>query len=469
MSLESSQFTDSQLQFESIEQMETQGATCDTFRVKLYGKLHFLKRLKPEYAADIRYREALRKEFETGYRLEHPNLVRYISLDDDCILMEYVDGETLSQQLATYPDYFRNRKNTDKFVRQLLSAIGYLHSHQVLHLDLKPDNILLTYIGDDLKLIDLGCCYTDTFPDTTGHTNAFAAPEQLTGGAVDVRSDIYAIGKILELLPTHHIYNKVIDRCTDTDPAERYPSIEVLQQAIFARHGRRYVLLACILLLAVGIILFLFHSISKPTSVTIANETDPVVSDSRLSPPVSADTIVRQPNASYQQPVQRPPVMSEESQPSFVEPTDSEIKVEEQEPADPVPDIVDYPQTTQTPTEVQFPPIRKEITDEEKTLLNDPRLHIVTEEEFKRYKILLDDYWSLARDFVNDEENLTKFPGYKYDNEYGRIKQICLDKMKADQWFWSLYNSPMNPVSSYTREYVKKINHQYYINSIRQQ
>ena len=69
--MESSQFTHTQSYFESIEQIESQGATCDTFRVKLYGKLHFLKRLKPEYAGDIRYREALRKEFETGYLLIH--------------------------------------------------------------------------------------------------------------------------------------------------------------------------------------------------------------------------------------------------------------------------------------------------------------------------------------------------------------------------------------------------------------
>lgn len=94
--MESSQFTDNQSHYEAIEQMETQGATCDTFRVKLYGKLHFLKRLKAEHAGDIRYQEALRKEFETGYCLEHPNLVRYLSLDDNSILMDYVDGETLS-------------------------------------------------------------------------------------------------------------------------------------------------------------------------------------------------------------------------------------------------------------------------------------------------------------------------------------------------------------------------------------
>lgn len=104
--MESSQFSDSKPHFDAIEKLDTQGATCDTFRVKLYGKLHFLKRLKTEYSSDILYQEALRKEFETGYHLEHPNLVRYISIDDDGILMDYVDGETLSQRLSENPDYF---------------------------------------------------------------------------------------------------------------------------------------------------------------------------------------------------------------------------------------------------------------------------------------------------------------------------------------------------------------------------
>jgi serine/threonine protein kinase len=233
--VDSSQFSDNQPRFDALERLDTQGATCDTFRVKLYGKLHFLKRLKSEHAGDIRYQEALRKEFETGYRLEHPNLVRYLSLDKDSILMEYVDGETLSQRLANNPTYFKNRKNTQKFVLQLLDVVGYLHRHQVLHLDLKPDNILLTRINDDVKLIDLGCCYTDAFQDTTGHTNAFAAPEQLAGQAVDVRTDIYAIGRILETLSDHTIYNKVIARCTVSDPIDRYQSVEEIQRTIRRR------------------------------------------------------------------------------------------------------------------------------------------------------------------------------------------------------------------------------------------
>ena len=265
--MESSKFSNSQSRFESIEQLDTQGATCDTFRVKLYGKLHFLKRLKPQYANDIRYQEAFRKEFETGYRLEHPNLVRYISLTDDGILMEYVDGDTLSQCLSRDSDYFKNRSNSDRFIRQLLDAVGYLHSHQILHLDLKPDNILLTRINDDVKLIDLGFCRTDAFVDTQGYTSGFAAPEQLSGGAVDVRTDVYAFGKILEHLPNHSLYNKVIARCTAENPSDRYQSVDEVFHDI--NHRQRYFLYvaafaAIVAVLAVGIALLTHREQTAP-------------------------------------------------------------------------------------------------------------------------------------------------------------------------------------------------------------
>ena len=276
--MDSSQFLDSQPKYDAIEQMDTRGATCDTFRVKLYGKLHFLKRLKAEYAGDIRYQEALRKEFEMGYRLEHPNMVRYLSLDHDGILMEYVDGETLSHRLATNPDYFKNRKHTDKFVRQLLDALGYLHSHQVLHLDLKPDNILLTRINDDVKLIDLGCCYTDSFPDTTGRTNAFAAPEQQAGETVDVRTDIYAFGKVLGLLPSSNIYNKVIARCTAENPEDRYQSVgEILHDINCKRPFLRYVaaFIALVAVLAVCLVFITHHQ--EPSPIKHEAPTDSIV------------------------------------------------------------------------------------------------------------------------------------------------------------------------------------------------
>lgn len=279
--MESSLFSDSQPRFDMIEQLDCPSSTCDTFRVKLFGKLHFLKRLKQDFCDDIRYKEAFRKEFETGYCLEHPNLVRYVSLSDDGILMEYIDGETLAERLANNADYFYDRKNMDKFLRQLLSVVSYLHSHQVLHLDLKPDNILITRVNNDVKLIDLGCCYTDTFSDTQGRTNSFAAPEQLSGGQTDTRTDIYAIGRIIELLPNHQIYNKVIARCTAQEPSNRYQAVEDILRDINSQ--RRYYLyvaifVALILLLSVGVTL-LTHQQDSPPII----QESPMDSDNHVS------------------------------------------------------------------------------------------------------------------------------------------------------------------------------------------
>lgn len=307
--MDSSQFTDNQPRFEAIEQMETQGATCDTYRVKLYGKLHFLKRLKPEFAGDIRYQEALRKEFEIGYRLEHPSLARYISLDADSILMEYVDGETLSQRLAKNPDYFKKPKNTDKFVRQLLDVLGYLHRHQVLHLDLKPDNILLTSINDDVKLVDFGFCYSDTFADTQGHTDVFAAPEQMNGGKVDVRSDIYTFGKVIELLPDHSIYNKVIDRCIAEQPEDRYQSVDEILHDI--HHKRRYYLWIAAVALVVALISaglsLLTHQKSEPTAIVDEVSTDTIAV-------LPKDTIHQVDETPVIQPKQQAPEKDEQTQ-----------------------------------------------------------------------------------------------------------------------------------------------------------
>lgn len=324
--MQSSQFSDIQSHIESLEPIDTSGATCDTFLVKLYGKLHFLKRLKAEYVGDVRYQEAQRKEYETGYRLEHPNLVRYISLADDGILMEYVDGDTLADRLAKHPEYF-TKQNTEKFLRQLLDAVGYLHSHQVLHLDLKPDNILLTRINDDLKLTDLGCCYTDTFADTQGCTKAFAAPEQLKGASVDERTDIYAIGKILELLPHHHKYNKVIARCTAEEPSNRYQSVEQIMQSITPH--RRFSLSIVVILLLI-IIACAIYFIS-------AWRVAPVVPETPAANPEKADSIIKvteQPSASPTN--NEPPIVSPtNSEPAVISPVTSEpqpsVQVSEKE------------------------------------------------------------------------------------------------------------------------------------------
>lgn len=427
--MESSQFSDSGSRFEAVEQLEVQGATCDTYRVKLYGKLHFLKRLKPEVAGDIRYQEALRKEFETGYQLEHPNLVRYISLDDDYILMEYVDGETLSTRLATQPDYFRNRKNTDKFLHQLLDVVGYLHSHQVLHLDLKPDNILLTCIGSDVKLIDLGCCYTDTFPDTTGRTVAFAAPEQLTGGVVDVRTDIYAIGRILECLPDHNIYNKVIARCTAPDPTTRYQTISDLQDALSARRPHTFwpVLMLLVVVLSIGY--FIFTRQQQAAEVTGPQK-----------------EII----------IEKPETINAREDVQIVEQNKKETAPTEQR------ETATIEQQGTTPEVLG--PIKSELSEEEKAFLSQPHLHIASSDEFDRYKRQLDEYYREANAFLDDTANFQRYPSHiSYLRRYQEIIQMTRERIETDEWFRPLYKSPMNPISSYTRKYKEDLEHRAFV------
>jgi len=261
--MDTSSFSNVQQTYPDAEQLAVNSSTSDCFCVRLYGKRHFLKRLKPELSTDPRYVSTLQKEFETGYGLEHPNLVRYIAKGDDYLLTEFVDGETLKDFSLSHPDYFKSRGNTERLLAQLLDVVSYLHTHQVVHLDLKPDNILITRIGHDVKLTDLGYCYTDTYTDTMGRTDKYAAPEQLEGGAVDARTDIYAIGKILESLPCGSKYNKVIGRCTQSDPDARYQTVDEIKAQIVRKPALLYALLALLVVVAALSLFYLLQPNQK--------------------------------------------------------------------------------------------------------------------------------------------------------------------------------------------------------------
>ena len=281
--METSEFSDVQLSFPDAEQLPVGGSTCDCYRVKLYGKLHFMKRLKPELRTDPRYVAALQKEFEIGFRLDHPHLVRYVSKGDDYLLTEYVDGLTLGAFVAENPDYFRSVQNINRFLTQLLDVVGYLHQHQVIHLDLKPSNILITCIGQEVKLADLGFCYTDSYTDTMGRTDKYAAPEQIHGEQVDARTDIYAIGKMLETLPLPPIYNKVKDRCLKKLPAERFQSTDEIKVCLPSERRKWPWLILTILGIMVVVGWWLYQ---KPQSQMAPEERSVIIEDT-----LSHDTI----------------------------------------------------------------------------------------------------------------------------------------------------------------------------------
>lgn len=232
----------------SQEQLYLNGSTCQTYIVRVYGKLHFKKLLKAEYKGKPQYVEAFRKEFEVGYRLNHPTLPCYIALGDEdgCpyILEEYIDGVTLTDFLAANPCYFHSRPHADRLIDELLSVFSYLHHHQVLFLDLKPDNVMITSVNRQLRLIDLGGCHTDCFVGTEETTKAFAPDRnandaaQVDGKLWEPSFDIFLIGRLLQECRVPHIYNKVIAKCLKDDPRERYDSVDSMKKAIGALRRR---------------------------------------------------------------------------------------------------------------------------------------------------------------------------------------------------------------------------------------
>lgn len=223
---------------DTAEPLPTSGSTCLCYKLKIYGRWQFVKRLKPELAHNARYISLFTKEFMVGSRLNHPNIVRYNEMEttDDGVMMmlDYVEGKTLSEILADTPGYFAERKHLERFCFQLLAALEYMHSQQVLHLDLKPDNVMITRVDEDVKLLDLGFCRTDTYTDSEGKTAGFDAPEQKDGDntlRVDARTDIYGFGRLLEeinkalvkannkALPTK--YQSLMKQCLDENPEKR--------------------------------------------------------------------------------------------------------------------------------------------------------------------------------------------------------------------------------------------------------
>ena len=198
-----------------IEKLSTTGGTCDTYRVRINGKWHFMKRPREEMASNSLYITAFEREFDIGYRLEHKSLVRYIDKRRDeqgvYILTEMVDGDNLDEFVNKNPDYFKDKRKLKEFVMQMLEVLDYLHNNQVLHLDLKPSNIMITRVGHKVKLIDLGFAYSDCYQSiAAGMTREYAAPEQLDGGEVGPWTDIYSFG-VSEIFTLFQFQSKLDD------------------------------------------------------------------------------------------------------------------------------------------------------------------------------------------------------------------------------------------------------------------
>ncbi len=257
-------------------------AYASLYLVVKSGKRFFVKTTKDKSEWQERL---LRREYELGLSAEHPNIVHVYTIEEIepyglAMVMEYVDGRTLGDYLAEKPSLKERKRIFD----ELLLAVEYLHKRDVVHNDIKPDNILVSYSSNTLKLIDFGLADSDAeyALRTLGCTPRYASPELRERGEVDARSDIYSLGMVMsEMFGASRVA-----RCaTQDDPARRYANVAELRSA-WHKSDRRWWWLAIVVafVVFVGVIYYMMpqHD-GSPTSVATPMIEDRVELDSQNS------------------------------------------------------------------------------------------------------------------------------------------------------------------------------------------
>lgn len=217
-----------------------------------HGQIVVVKHLK---AVSSAMANRLGREAAVVTHLEHPNIVSLLAVQDHSLIYAYCPGKSLAEVLEHGP---LSMTQSLRYTRDVLSALAYAHHNDVIHLDVKPSNILIK--GDKALLTDFGFAKDLALLAITQQgmmlgTPNYMAPEQFAGERADPRSDIYAVGavlyhllvgqppygrdifrfltgdKTLELAPLPKraaILQAIVDKALAFDPHARYASASAM-------------------------------------------------------------------------------------------------------------------------------------------------------------------------------------------------------------------------------------------------
>jgi tRNA A-37 threonylcarbamoyl transferase component Bud32 len=211
-----------------LEAMISKGGMGRVFRARHrdLGRKVALKLVLEGMQDDNELREIFFREARLASSLSHPNIINVtdFGLDDDLgyfLVMDFIEGETLRERMR--------QKNSSRFsfeiIDQVTGAVRYIHGRDIVHCDLKPENVLLARSEGEqrrstiVKLLDFGLSWRrETLPDPKlGGTPPYLAPERLRGAPPSPLCDVYSLGMMLyELiageLPFKGTVAQMIDR-----------------------------------------------------------------------------------------------------------------------------------------------------------------------------------------------------------------------------------------------------------------
>ena len=173
-----------------------------------------IKVLKPHLSKDDQYRGRFLREARAAGVLSHPNIVTIFDVGVEgevpYIAMELIDGMTLGDLIRTERQ-FTVREIVDIGI-ELTRALDFAHRKGIVHRDVKPGNVMMVQDRNTVKVTDFGICQVDSadateltqqtrLGDVLGTPN-YMSPEQVAGGKVDARSDLFSVGVVLYRLIT---------------------------------------------------------------------------------------------------------------------------------------------------------------------------------------------------------------------------------------------------------------------------
>lgn len=242
------------------------GGMSDVYKAKdhILSRFVAIKVLKQEFSEDSSFVTKFRAEAQSAAGLEHPNIVNIYDVGSEnglyYIVMEYVEGITLKTYIEKKGQL--SFKESASIAIQVARGIEAAHNKNIIHRDIKPQNIIISTDGK-VKVTDFGIAKATSLntisSDVMGSVH-YASPEQARNGFVDGRSDIYSLGIVMFEMVTGRVpfdgdttvavalqhlqeeiarpsiyapdlpisFEKIILKCTQKTPDRRYQTIEEL-------------------------------------------------------------------------------------------------------------------------------------------------------------------------------------------------------------------------------------------------